>query len=175
MTHFTIHTKDSAPEASKELLGAAQAKYGFSQVLDAGADQVIVTDEEDLAENVMAFTGGKGADLIFDAVAGPLLETLAEAAASGAMILEYGALSPAPTILPLLAALKKGLTVRGYTLFELVKDAESLARGKEYIYRGLGSGALKPLIDRTFTLDAIVDAHRYMESNQQRGKIVVTV
>ena len=29
MTDFTIHTKDSAPEASKELLGAAQAKYGF--------------------------------------------------------------------------------------------------------------------------------------------------
>ncbi len=29
MTDFTIHTKDSAPEASKELLAAAQAKYGF--------------------------------------------------------------------------------------------------------------------------------------------------
>ncbi len=28
---------------------------------------------------------------------------------------------------------------------------------------------------RTFTLDAIVDAHRYMESNQLKGKIVVTV
>ena len=45
----------------------------------------------------------------------------------------------------------------------------------EYTYEGLESGALKPLIDRTFTLDAIVDAHRYMESNQQKGKIVVTV
>ncbi len=144
-------------------------------LLDAGADNVIVTNEEDLAQAVMAITAGKGAELIFDAVAGPLLATLAEAAASGAMILESGALSPAPTIFPLLASLKKGLTVRGYTLFELVKDAESLARGKEYIYRGLDSGALKPVIDRTFTLDAIVDAHRYMESNQQKGKIVVTV
>ncbi len=144
-------------------------------LLDAGADQVIVTNEEDLADTVMAITAGKGADLIFDAVAGPMLATLADAAASGAMILEYGAMSPAQTIFPLLASLKKGLTVRGYTLFEMVKDAESLARGKEYIYRGLDSGSLKPFIDRTFTLDAIVDAHRYMESNQQRGKIVVTV
>ncbi len=144
-------------------------------LLDAGADNVIVTNEEDLADTVMAITAGKRANLIFDAVAGPLLATLADAAASGAMILEYGALSPAPTIFPLLAALKKGLTVRGYTLFETVADAESLARGMEYIYRGLDSGALKPVIDRTFTLDAIVDAHRYMESNQQKGKIVVTV
>ncbi len=67
------------------------------------------------------------------------------------------------------------LTVRGYTLFEIVKDAQRLARGKQYTYEGLESGALKPLIDRTFTLNAIVDAHRYMESNQQKGKIVVTV
>jgi len=164
-------TKAAGALAIATTRGAEKKQF----LLDAGADHVIVTNEEDLAETVMAITAGEGAHLIFDPVAGPLLETLAEAAASGAMILEYGALSPAPTIFPLLSALKKGLTVRGYTLFELVKDAESLARGKEYIYRGLGSGALKPLIDRTFALDAIVDAHRYMESNQQKGKIVVTV
>lgn len=144
-------------------------------LLDAGADHVIVTDEEDLVEKVMASTSGKGADLIFDPVGGPLLETLAGAAASGATIFEYGALSPAPTIFPLFTALKKGLLVRGYTLFEIVNDADRLARAKQYIYDGLESSALSPFIDRTFPLDAIADAHRYMESNQQKGKIVVTV
>ncbi len=104
-----------------------------------------------------------------------MLETLADAAAVGATIIEYGSLSPDPTPFPLFPALKKGLTVRGYTLFETTKDAESLARGKQYIYDGLASSALKPVIARTFPLDAIVDAHRYMESNQQVGKIVVTV
>ncbi len=123
----------------------------------------------------MAITSGKGASIIFDAVAGPLLETLAGAAASGAIIVEYGALSPAPTIFPLFPALVKGLTVRGYTLFEITRDPEKLARGKQYVYEGLQSGALKPIIDRTFPLDAIADAHRYLESNQQKGKIVVTV
>jgi NADPH:quinone reductase-like Zn-dependent oxidoreductase len=144
-------------------------------LLDAGADQVIVTDEEDLAERVMAITSGNGASIIFDPVGGPLLETLANAAAFGATIFEYGALSPEPTIFPLFSSLKKGLTVRGYTLFEIVKDAGKFARGKRYVYDGLQSGTLKPVIDRTFSLDAIVDAHRYMESNQQKGKIVVTV
>ena len=144
-------------------------------LLDAGADHVIVTDEEDLVEKVMASTSGKRADLIFDPVGGPLLETLADAAASGATIFEYGALSPAPTIFPLFTALKKGLLVRGYTLFEIANDAERLVRGKQYIYDGLESSALSPFIDRTFPLDAIADAHRYMESNEQKGKIVVTV
>jgi NADPH:quinone reductase-like Zn-dependent oxidoreductase len=75
----------------------------------------------------------------------------------------------------LFAALAKGLTVRGYTLFEIVKNAERLARGKQFIYSGLETGALKPIIDRTFPLESIVEAHRYMESNRQKGKIVVEV
>lgn len=144
-------------------------------LLDSGADHVIVTDEEDLGESVMAFTSGQGATIVFDPVAGPFLEKIAGAAAPGALIIEYGALSTAPTPYPLFPALSKGLSIRGYTLFEIVKDPEKLARGKQYIYEGLQSGALKPVIDRTFSLEAIVEAHQYMESNQQKGKIVVTV
>ncbi len=144
-------------------------------LLDAGANHVIVTDEEDLAESVMAVTSGKGANLIFDPIAGHVLEKLADAAAFKATIFEYGALSGEPTIFPLFSSLKKGLIIRGYTLFEIVKDAEQLARGKRYIYDGLESSALKPIIDRTFPLEAIVSAHQYLESNQQKGKIVVTV
>ena len=144
-------------------------------LLDAGADRVIVTDDEDLVEKVMAGTSGKGANLIFDPVGGPLLEALADAASPGATIFEYGALSPAPTIFPLLTALQKGLIIRGYTLFEIVRDAKRFARAKQYVYAGLESGALSPVIDSTFPLEAIADAHRYMESNQQKGKIVVIV
>lgn len=144
-------------------------------LLDAGANHVIVTDEENLAESVMTITSGQGATIIFDPVGGPLLESLADAAAPGATIFEYGALSTAPTTFPLFSALSKGLTVRGYTLFEIVKDPGKLARGKQYIYDGLQTGALKPIIDSTFPLDTIADAHRYMESNQQKGKIVVTI
>lgn len=144
-------------------------------LLDSGADQVIVSDEEDLVEAVMTITAGHGARIAFDPVAGPFLEKLAEAAAPGGIIFEYGALSPKPTPFPLFSVLGKGLTLRGYTLFEIVRDPDMLSRGKQFIYDGLKSGALKPIIDRTFPLDAIVDAHRYMESNQQKGKIVIRV
>jgi NADPH:quinone reductase-like Zn-dependent oxidoreductase len=66
-------------------------------LLDQGADHVIVTNEEDLSTRVMEITAGHGADLIFDAIAGPLLETLAQAAAPGATIVEYGALDESMT------------------------------------------------------------------------------
>jgi NADPH:quinone reductase-like Zn-dependent oxidoreductase len=146
-----------------------------SFLLEAGADHVIVTDEEDLVERGMYLTAGKGVRVVFDPVAGPLLEQLAKVTTPGGIIFEYGALSPNPTPFPLFPALAKGLTVRGYTLFEIVKNPETLRRGKDYIYRGLESGSLKPIIDRTFLLADIAEAHRYMASNQQKGKIVVTV
>jgi NADPH:quinone reductase-like Zn-dependent oxidoreductase len=45
----------------------------------------------------------------------------------------------------------------------------------EYILRGLESGALKPVIDRTFNFNDMVEAHRYLEDSGQFGKIVVSV
>jgi NADPH:quinone reductase-like Zn-dependent oxidoreductase len=48
-------------------------------------------------------------------------------------------------------------------------------RAVKFVIDGLKSGALDPVIDKVFTLDQIVEAHRYLESNQQIGKIVVKV
>jgi NADPH:quinone reductase len=144
-------------------------------LLDNGADYVVVTDEEDLPTRVMEITKGQGANLIFDPVAGSFIETLANAAARGATIFEYGALSSEATPFPLFPALQKGLKVQGYTLFEIAGDPVKLKKAKQYIYNGLDSGKLIPIIDRVFPLEQIADAHRYMESNQQNGKIIVTV
>lgn len=142
-------------------------------LLDAGADHVIVTNEEDIVTRVKEISKGRGADLIFDAVAGPMLLQLAKAAAYGATIFEYGALSLEATPFPLMLSLEKALSVRGYTLFQLCKVPELLERAKMYIYEGLKVGTLKPVIDRVFSFQDIAESHRYMESNKQNGKIVV--
>jgi NADPH2:quinone reductase len=144
-------------------------------LLQGGANHVIVTEKEDLAARVMEITEGRGADLVFDAVAGPALEAVAAAAAREATIFVYGLLSMQPTPFPLMTALQKGLSIRGFTLFEIVSVPERMGRAREYIFDGLKSGALWPVIDRIFPLEGIVEAHRYMESNRQNGKIVVTV
>ncbi|MDQ3413447.1 MAG: zinc-binding dehydrogenase, partial [Verrucomicrobiota bacterium] len=76
----------------------------------------------------------------------------------------------------LMDVLGKSLTVRGYLLFEITGNPKRLQKAKQFITDGLASGKLKPIIARTFSgLDSIVEAHRYLESNQQIGKIVVTV
>ena len=169
--------------AAIELINAAGAtaiattrtKAKKQNLLDAGASDVVVTDDEDLVERVAAITGGRGANVIFDPIAGPIVKKLAEIAAPGAVIYEYGALSGAETPFPLFQALRKGLSVRGYSLFELTGDPAKLELARSYVFNALKDRKLKPLIDKTFKLDEIADAHRYMESNQQNGKIVVTV
>jgi NADPH:quinone reductase-like Zn-dependent oxidoreductase len=145
-----------------------------SELFKAGADHVIVTDEEDLVARVHEITSGKGARIVFDPIGGQILESLAGATAFHGIIFEYGALATEPTPYPLFAALAKGLTIRAYTLFELTHDPV-FPIAKQYIFDHLASGAFKPLIDKKFPFAEIVEAHRYMESNAQIGKIVVTV
>ena len=150
-----------------------KAKAGA--LTDAGADFVINTESEDLVQRVKEITGGKGFALAFDPIAGPGLETLANAAGYQATIMEYGALDPRPTPYPLFPAIGKGLTIRAYTLFEINTDPERSTRARKFVTEGLTTGVLIPIIAKTFRLDEIVEAHRYMESNEQIGKIVVTV
>ncbi|MFN3400895.1 MAG: zinc-binding dehydrogenase, partial [Ferrovibrio sp.] len=58
---------------------------------------------------------------------------------------------------------------------EIIADPLRRAAAKAFILQGLESGALTPVIDRVFPFEEIVEAHRYLESNAQFGKIVVTV
>ena len=144
-------------------------------LLEVGAAHVIATEEQDLVAEVKKLTGGKGARVVFDPVGGPILVKLTAAMADRGIFFLYGALSPEPTPLPLMNVLGKSLTIRGYILFEISGDPQRLERAKKFIVDGLAAGKLKPVIAKTFTLDQIVEAHRYLESNQQIGKIVVTV
>ena len=146
-----------------------------SALAGVGAKHVIATAEEDFLARVNEITGGKGARIIFDPIAGKGVELLAQAAALGGTIFEYGALALEPTPFPLFPALAKGLSIRGYTLREILSVPELKAKAEKYVFDRIEAGAFKPRIDRVFPLDQIVEAHRYMESNEQIGKIVVKV
>lgn len=144
------------------------------RLLDAGAAQVIVTDDEDLPARIKEITGGQGVRLVFDPIAGPGVESLAQGIAPGGFLVVYGALDPRTTPLPNAHSFP-ALNSSTYTLFEITADPERLARAVAFVNAGLASGSFTPVVDRTFDLTEIAEAHRYMEANGQVGKIVVTV
>ncbi|HKS34138.1 MAG TPA: zinc-dependent alcohol dehydrogenase family protein [Enterobacteriaceae bacterium] len=145
------------------------------QLINAGAADFIATTEQDLAAEVERITHGKGVNLVFDPVGGPDAARITPIMAKEGVYFQYGALDNRNLSIPVMDILGKHLTFRGYELFEITTVAESLARAKAFIYAGLESGQLKPVIDNIFPFEQIADAHRYMESNGQTGKIVVSV
>jgi NADPH:quinone reductase-like Zn-dependent oxidoreductase len=140
-----------------------------------GAKHVIATEESDLVAEVHRITGGKGVRIVFDPVGGPDVESLAQAAAEEGIIIIYGGLSGRPTPYPHWPAALKSLSLRGWVASSLWSKPDKFARNRDLILKGLAQGRLTPVIAKTFPLGQIVDAHRYLESNQQLGKIVVTV
>jgi len=144
-------------------------------LLDAGAHHVIATEEEDLAARVNAITDGRGVRVVFDPIGGPAIAQFAEVMAVGGILLEYGALSPDAGPFPQFAVLGKSLTLKGYLYTEIVGNDAALERAKTFIVEGLESGKLDPLVSRTFSFEEIQAATRFLESNEQIGKIVVTI
>src|SRR5476649_182627 len=145
------------------------------QLLDAGAAHVIATEEVDLVQEVMRITDGKGARVAFDPVGGPTFAKLISALSFQGIVYLYGALSEDITPLPVLEMIGKMPTVKAHNIWLTSGDETRRKAAVEYVLKGLEAGALKPVIDRTFTFDKMVEVHRYLETNGQFGKIVVTV
>lgn len=141
-------------------------------LLKAGAYAVIVLDNEVLAQGLAA-AAPDGIDAAFDAVGGPQVTDIAEATRPRGTIVIHGALSNEPTPFPLKVALRKNLSLRGYYYTEVTDDPAALSRAQSFLADGIAAGIISPWIDRSFTLDEIADAHRYLESEQQFGKVVV--
>lgn len=142
---------------------------------EQGAQHVVATEETDMVAEVMRITGGKGARTAFDPVGGPYVEKLCGALAEEGILFIYGGLSGQATPYPHWPVALKGLSIRGWVFSSISNKPERYQRVRDTIQAGLASGHLKPVIAKTFTLDQIADAHAYLESNQQIGKIVVTV
>ncbi len=163
-----------AKERGATVIATTRRSAKKAALRDLGADHVVATEEEDVPARVMEITGG-GTRIVFDPIAGPLLTTLCAACAPHGTIFEYGALHPGETAYPLMPMLAKSLTIIGYQVLDFVLDTRRFDAARDYIFAGLAGGALDPVIDRRFPLERIAEAHRYMESNAQCGKIVVTV
>jgi NADPH:quinone reductase-like Zn-dependent oxidoreductase len=63
---------------------------------------------------------------------------------------------------------RSGIRVHAASVAPSADDLAELARLAE-------AGILRPVIDRRYTLDQVVEAHRYVETGRKRGNLVVTL
>lgn len=164
-------------------IAATRTAAKRDELIRAGASHVIVVETEDVVGRVMALTGGRGADLVYDGVGGPQFERLGEAVARRGWYVLYGLSAGAELKYPVVAQFRKSWRFRVYVVLEhtgsatmgLPRDEAALGRALGFVNSGLASGSLQVRIDRTFAFDDVVEAHRYFERASHVGKVILTV
>lgn len=140
---------------------------------ELGAQHVIDTKNEDYVARVNEITDGHGAEVIFDAVAGAMMQKHIEVCRPFGWIFLYGVLDVSPMALNPGILIGKNVTLRAYNVASLYADPSALKRCVRTVSEGLDAGKLKLVIDKRFPMSEVQDALRHMLSNQQIGKIVV--
>jgi NADPH:quinone reductase-like Zn-dependent oxidoreductase len=130
---------------------------------------------DQLASKAQAWSGGAGMNVVLDLTGGPFLEAAIQAAAMKARLMLIGTVAGAKVTLPLGMILGKRLTLRGTVLrarptAEKIELARSFEKEVDPLFL---SGVVKPVVDRKFPVAQIVEAHRYLESNESFGKVVL--
>jgi NADPH:quinone reductase-like Zn-dependent oxidoreductase len=144
-------------------------------LLNIAGEHVIVTASENIGRRVQEITEGKGARLIFDAVGGDTLQSLDQTAADQGIVFLYGAFDLGAPQVPMIPAITKELRLWGHMVYSVHNSVERLSRAFDFVYKTMFSTGLRPVIDRIFSLSEYAAAHRYLESNQQVGRVVITV
>ena len=141
-----------------------------------GADVAINYNTQDFVAETKKATGGKGAELIVDMVAGEYIQKNYEAAAMDGRIVQIAFQRPPKFLVDMRPLLMKRLWHTGSGLRPRpVEQKAAIARAvEENVWPLIASGKVKPVIYKTFPLRDAAAAHALMETSQHIGKIVLT-
>ncbi len=142
-----------------------------------GAVRGIDYRSEDFVEVLRQATGGHGADVILDMVAGGYVPRNIVAAAIEGRIVTIAVLGGARAEVDMSLIMRKRITLTGSTLRPrtVAQKAEIAAALRERVWPLLDAGRVRPVVHATFPLDDASAAHRLMESSTHIGKIVLTL
>lgn len=146
-----------------------------ARCLALGADRAINYKTENFADVVRSES--KGVDVILDIIGGPYLDDNVRALARGGRLVFIAFNGGRTGQLDIARVMMNGLTVTGSTLRSrpVAEKARLIAAVQKEVWPLLASGAFSPVIDSRYTLEEAAEAHRYMETSNHIGKIVLTV
>jgi NADPH2:quinone reductase len=157
-----------------EVIGAVSTREKAEIARDAGADHAIVYADEDFAAAARRISGGRGVDVVYDAVG---LETYVRSMDAlrprGTLALYGEASGLVPPIDPRELLFRKSLFLTRTGLDHYIADRRELRARTDEIFGWVAAGTLKQKIFRTYGLEAASDAHRAIESRATTGKLLV--
>lgn len=142
-----------------------------------GAEAAVDYRTDDFVAAVLAFTDGRGADVVLDIVGGNYIARDLEALATGGRIMSIAVRDRTPASIDLGLLMRKRARLQGTTLRArpLAERVAVVAAVREHVWPLLEAGDVRPVIDSVFPLADAAQAHRRMESSAHLGKILLRV
>jgi NADPH:quinone reductase len=172
----------SVGNAVTQLARASGAKHAISsttnhtkaqQAKALGFNEVIETSSEKLSDGVRRFTDGYGADIVIDGIGGEVLSEALKALALGGSLTTLGYSASRTTSVDVTDLIVPQASIRGLNMFR--QPQATITDAWKAIVSQLQSGAIKPIVARTFPLAEAADALRYLVEGRPFGRVVLTI
>ncbi|MHA6325006.1 quinone oxidoreductase family protein [Roseivivax sp. CAU 1753] len=158
------------------LIGTAGTDEKCQLARDHGADACINYRQGDWADEVRALTGGKGVDVVMDAVGKDTFDgSLGVLRPLGMMISFGNASGPVPPFNIAELGAKGSLKITRPTLFTHIADHETCQRMASMLFGKVVAGDVRIRIDQRFPLEEVAEAHRTLEARKTTGSTVLTM
>ncbi len=156
-----------------KVIAAASSDEKLELCKQRGADMTINYTNEDLKTRAKELTGGKGVDVVYDAVGGDRAEEALRATAWRGRFLVIGFTAGIPKM-PLNLTLLKGLDIRGvFWGASRTQEPDIFDRVAREVDEFAAARHLQPIITRRYTIDEVPQALRDMADRKVIGKVVV--
>jgi NADPH2:quinone reductase len=162
-----------AKAAGAKVIGTVSSDDKMELARRFGADHVINYETHDFAEETMRITGGRGADLILDAVGKPTFEKGLRCLAPLGHLILFGRASGLPERVNPMELLGKSIKVSGFAVTMIYAFHEIHKRAVEAVFQLAREGKLTVPIGGKFPLAQAADAHRLIESRRSVGKLLL--
>jgi NADPH2:quinone reductase len=141
-----------------------------------GADHVILYRDVDFRDEVMRITGGRGVDVVYDAVGKDTIHRSVRSLRRRGLCVNYGGASGlVQSVEPLELAEAGSVFFTRPHLADYMSTPQEIAQRAADLFAAHRSGKLAVAIDRVFALDQAAQAHRFLESRGTRGKLLLRV
>ena len=144
---------------------------------ELGADLALDYRSDDFVDGVRELTSGRGADVVLDIVGGEYLDRNLVALRTCGTIVQVGLLGGGEASITLRRLMNKRARLVG-TVLRARPLEEKIALSRRFAAEVLPlfeTRSLRPVIDRRFSMNDVAEAHSYMESNANFGKILLDV
>jgi NADPH2:quinone reductase len=165
--------------AGAKAFGTSRTAEKLERAKQYGLNEAIIVNEDPqiLVKAVEQWTSGAGVNVILDLVGAKYLEANVTALSVRGRLVLVGTTSGARAMLDFSTVMRKRLSIFGTMLRGRSNEEKATATRlfAEQVVPLLAQGSVKPVIDRVYSMADVREAHLRMESNENFGKVVLTI